>query len=88
MEAVPHDAREIRGRIDVGHGRAGPARDLDPRLLVGVVGRIVEVEEALLARAPSARQEAPARGLPQAFEVALGGERGVGHVYPRIRPLA
>ena len=63
VEPVPHDAGEVAGRV--ADRRRGPARELEPRLLVRLVRRLVEVVERLLAGPPRPRDEPPPRRSAQ-----------------------
>ena len=69
VEPVPHDAGEIAGRV--ADGGRGPADELQPGLLIGLVRRLVEVVERLLAGAPGARHEAPPGVGAQTLEVPV-----------------
>ena len=69
VEPVPHDAGDVAGGVV--DRRRGPPRELEPRLLVRLVGRLVEVVEGLLAGPPRPRDEPPPRRRAQPFEVPL-----------------
>ena len=75
VEAVPHDPGEVARRVALDRRRLGAPGDLQPRVLVGVVGRLVEVVERVLAGPPGARQEAPPGRCAEAHEVPFGVER-------------
>ena len=76
IEAVPHDPGEVARRVALDRRGIRAPGDLQPRLLVGVVGRLVEVVEGVLAGPSGARQEAPPGRCAQAHEVAIGSSVG------------